>query len=166
MAPLQQLEAEIREQSPWFTYVMIALGVIIFLIIAWVIARKLLSNASDKRDAPRSLQRESISTSNKKSRRAVGLQSGGVRAAYRKYLSWCKEQGIPVDGSVASDVIRDRSAPYAGAEDTAAIRALWLPARYSDANIPSEDAKRARQLVRRMRDTASKARRSENKRMK
>lgn len=158
---------ENNDPSQWLVWVVVAVGILIFLVIAWIVVRELISRPSAESDITGEIKRESLSPAAKQPRRAGRRASaGGVRAAYRKYLALCAAFQIPVDGSVASDVIRDKSAPYMGAEDAGELRDMWLSARFSGQDTSPEETKRARQLLRRMRESSARAKRTESSRMK
>lgn len=142
------------DPSRWPVRVAVAVGILLFLLIAWFVVRSLISRPAPGPKVSGDIRRESLSTVAKQTRRGRRAGAGGVRAVYRKYLTLCAALQIPVDGSVASDVIRDKSAPYVGAEDAGELRDMWLRARFSD--MPPGDARRARQLLRRMREARAK----------
>lgn len=142
----------------WLARVVIAMAILLFGILAWRIARSLVNHLPAASEMPGPLRREHISPTGKRPRNPLRrTAAGGVRAIYRKYLVLCKSLSIPVDGSIASDVIRDRSVPYAGAENAKELRELWLRARFSGADAHPEDAKRARKLLRQITKTAAKS---------
>ena len=164
---LMETMPEMAEPSQWLIRLAILAGVAAFLIVAWLIARNMISPAVKDTEDPGALQRESLASPGRKPRRGMGrAPAEGVREVYRKYLALCASFQIPVDGRAASDVIRDLSAPYTGGEDAGALREQWLRARFSGQETSPEEVREARQLLRRMRETAAKAKRAENKQRK
>lgn len=142
----------------WLARAAIAVGILFFVILAWIAARKLVNQLPAADETSGRMRRERILSIEKRPRFARRRTVfGGVRVIYRKYLVLCKSLLIPVDGSSASDVIRDRSSPYVGTENAEELRELWLRARFSDMDTQPEDAKRARQILRRMTKAAAKS---------
>lgn len=159
--------AGVEDPSQWPARIAIAVGILLFLIIAWFVVRELISRPPKEPDISGEIRRESLPSAAKQPRRNRRRAAAeGVRAAYRKYLALCAAFHIPVDGSVASDVIRDRSVPYMGAEDTGELRSMWLSARFSGRDTSPEDTRRARQLLRRMREASARAKQAGSGRTK
>ena len=159
---LEDYDGTVRETSVWFQRAAVAVVVLLFLLLAFFIARKLVSGREAPPQTARPLVREHVSVRTNRRRTFGNSPAERVRAAYRKYLMLCAGLDIPVDGSVASDVIRDSSSPYTGAEDAGNLRDTWLRARFSGRGVTDADAREARRLVRRMRSSAEKAKRAEN----
>lgn len=142
----------------WLARAVIALGILLFGILAWIVGGQLVNRFPAASGMSGPLKRERVSAMEKRPRSALRrTAAGGVRAIYRKYLVLCRPLSIPVDGTVASDVIRDRSAPYVGAENAKELRDLWLRARFSGADTDPEDTKRARKLLRQITRAAAKS---------
>lgn len=148
---LKDLYEDMEKRVPpeWVPKLFTAFGIIIFLVVAFLIIRKIVDYASDRKptggDFDRSTIREEIVP-----RRRRGLRNtpaDAVRACYRKYLDICEDFTIPVDGSIASDEIAARSGYRTGEDATGALRDLWLPARYSESASTEEDAKQAKQYL-------------------
>lgn len=148
----------VEDPSQWPARVAIAVGILLFLIIAWFVVRALISRPPKGPDISGEIKRESLPPAAKQPRRTGRRPAAvGVRAAYRRYLALCEAFHIPVDGSIASDVIRDQSAPYMGAEDVGELRSIWLSARFSGRDASPEDARRTRRLLRRLREASAAA---------
>ena len=156
-----EYDGSATESSVWLQRAAAAVLVILFLLIVFFIVRKLVSRRKAPPRPPRTLERESVAVKTGRRRGYGNSPAERVRAAYRKYLVLCGGLNIPVDGSAASDVIRDSSAPYTGEEDTQALREVWLRARFSGGEITDAEAKGTRQMVRRMKSSAEKTRRGE-----
>ena len=148
---LQDLYEEMEKKIPpeWVPKLFAAFGIIIFLIIAFLIIRKLVDYSSAKKPSGGSFERMSVAGEDapKKRRRRRNTNADAVRACYRKYLDICEDITIPVDGSIASDEIAARSRHCTGDGPTGALRQLWLPARYSENASTEEDAKLAKQYL-------------------
>lgn len=158
-------DLELEETMPflWLARAAIAVGILFFVIMAWLIARKLVNQPPAAAETSGQMKRERILSIEKRPRFAgQRTVSEGVRTVYRKYLVLCKSLLIPVDGSIASDVICDRSSPYVGTENAKELRELWLRARFSNTVVQPDDAKRARQLLRRMTKVAAKSRQKQS----
>jgi hypothetical protein len=143
-------DIEVAKVPSWIAPAAKVVVILLFLLLAFSIARKIAGNRLPKGLSLGEITRERVSgqAPQRKRQKLFGNSpSQIVRQCYRKYLEQCRGWGIDVDGRLASDEIRDRSAGYAGAENAERIRELWLPARYSDAESDEEDAKQAKKLL-------------------
>ena len=143
--------AETTDTSPeWIGTVFTILVILIFLLICFVIIRKIVDNAGRRNLSDVVMERTSTDSEMPEKKRRRIFRSGPadtIRACYRKYLEICADLMIPIDGTIASDGIADRSEGKTGRDVTRALRRLWLPARYSEEASTEEDAKQAKLLL-------------------
>ena len=126
------------------------LALVVFLILRALsrrIARVELPSGTDERESLDALEPP---------RPRRGLRRDpqeGVRRQYRRALSLIRARGGRVAPTMNTLQIQDENADRADPEAMAALRALYLPARYANRPATREDISRARAAVERLRRT-------------
>lgn len=133
----------------WLIWLAVALVAAAFVFAVCVVIRRLIGKAGPARrvsEQPR-YAAASVESVPHRRRNFGKTPSDVVRNSYRKYLVICGKRGIPVDGSAASDEICRMSESLHSGSGAEELRALWLPARFSETEISESDADSARKAL-------------------
>ncbi len=137
-------------QTPeWLIWLAIILLTSAFLLAVCAVIRKFAGKAGAARRPVEQLQYAAApAQSAARRRKAFGKTPADVvRNCYCRYLILCGKRGIPVDGSAASDEICRMSESLRADSGAKELRALWLPARYSQEEIRESDASNAKRTL-------------------
>ncbi len=156
---IQEMVPEMEDTyvgNPLFDTVTRGLLIIAFLIIMYFVIRRMTDRAEHRNDGTVIYKRESLKPESAKKRRRSIFRLNDpddvIREAYRSYLNLCAKEGIPVDGSIASDVICEQSEQILKSGDARKLRDLWLPVRFST-DASDEQGNTAKELLRSIRRT-------------
>ena len=136
---------------------LVAIAVIIGLIIAFVLFKKMLGKRRPKTEAG-AFAPGSMADPMEKRERDPLLAPKDPRAAvrwhYRKFLKYCQSKNLPLNRFHNSRDVNDLAhregvAPHT---KTDPLRDLYLAARYSDHPITESDAKAAKALVKKIKE--------------
>ena len=141
-------------ENPWISRILEAVLIIAVIVVIFLILRRMADRNRYRTTGSASYTRESLAPSEVKKRRKSVFRlndpSEEVRAAYRSYLTLCAKEGIPTDGSIASDEICRITEEKLHTQDADELRKLWLPVRFS-AEADDSGAGRAKELLKALR---------------
>lgn len=144
----QEYTADLR----WLKILLIAFAIAVFLLLLFLLFRRLLGDQPGKRAASPWREQEDETVSPLSAQRKPSFLRPrdprmAVRWYYWRFLSECRHRGVPFTaGMTASELALLCSDAFPGA-DPAALTELYLPARYDlVGEISAEDARRASDL--------------------
>ena len=151
------LEQQTPPTSETFARAMTAIAVIIGLIIAYILFKKMLGKRRPKKEAG-AFSPGTMADPMEKRERDPLLAPKDPRAAvrwhYRKFLKHCQSKHVPLtrfhtSADVNNLAHRDGAARL---DDTTPLRDLYITARYSDNPVTEEDARQAKALVKKIKE--------------
>ena len=123
-----------------------------FLILAIIMIRKLGGRQQEQMYSGTMIYREDLKKDDAphKSIFTRTAPDHVIRRCYQQFLKLTGKKNIPVDGSVASDVIADLSESVIHSEEPGELRRLWLPVRYGG-EVSEAEAQKAKDLLKTIR---------------
>lgn len=146
------LNDEVGVNSETFDRVMLALGIVFGVIIAVLLFRYLTRRNRDRHEAAATTDyRFSAEPTAKKDEEPdMGSAVQKVRAQYKKFLRFCRSEGIDFSRSDTSLDVNYRCASSMPKEDTGEFRDIYIEARYNG-KATKDDVSRAKELFSRIR---------------
>lgn len=127
------------------TYILIGVGALIVILVVVLLFRALMKAGRREDENQFEDMRESLDVPEKDgTRRLTRAPRDRVRHYYRKFLKLCDMRGIGAGEHLNSREINDRARHIFQTPSLSALRALYIKARYSSAEISSGDAKSAK----------------------
>lgn len=151
------LEQETPPTSETFARTMTAIAVIIGLIIAYILFKKMLGKRRPKKEAGAFAPGAMADPMEKRERDPLLAPKdprAAVRWHYRKFLKHCQSKNVPLTRFHTSSDVNNLAHMEGAArlDDTAPLRDLYITARYSDNPVTEEDAKQAKSLVKKIKE--------------
>lgn len=146
---LELEEEELRTLPDVLKKALIGLAVMLFLYLCYLGAKALLrkKRAGEEQQGSPNFEKLSYDTVSAPRHLLPRNDREVIRFCYRRYLQLCRRRGLPAEGEILSDALRDRSFFFTG-EQTDTLRRLWLKARYSEEECTAEEASEARRALR------------------
>ncbi|MBQ2865705.1 MAG: DUF4129 domain-containing protein [Clostridia bacterium] len=150
------LEGYVAPDSKTFVTVIMVIVIIIGLICAYFIFRRMLYRR--KRQDAAGFSLHDLPAPAKKAEKDTLLAPKDPREAvrwhYRRYLRYCRSRDVPLKPSLDSGEINRlaESREVACSSETSPLRQVYLTARYSEKTVTEQDAKQAKELVKRIKE--------------
>lgn len=146
------LSDEVGVNGETFDRVMLALGIVVGVIIAILVFKYLARRNGEKREdiATRDYRFAAEPPSVKEEEPDMGSSVQKVRTQYKRFLKFCRSEGIAFNKSDTSLDVNYRCGSSMPKEDTKEFREIYIEARYNG-KATKNDVSRAKELFSRIR---------------